>query len=195
MIRTAVLFVLLLASAGCQRTLFENPPIATAGCDADLVGEWHSLGDKRSEDGELVAIIGPACDLVTVEHRGEGDRRSPSTQLHTGRTGGVRYLWVDAGWANRSFDIEAGTLDEDGDVYLYAWTLSRDVLRLAAPPHAALAHKVIDKDIPGEVLMHDDELVVRVTGTSDEIKRVLSKHRLFRQVESMRFRRAPEARR
>ena len=194
MMRFAWLVVAVLSLAACQRTLFEHAPVAAGACDPDLVGEWRSLGDKPSEDGELVAFVGPACDLVTLEHRGDGDRRSPPTTLHVGRSGGVRYLWVDAAWANRSFDIDASPLDHAGDVYLYAWTLSRDTLRLAAPPHVAVAHRVIDKDIPGEVMMRDDELVVRLTGAPAEIKRVLARHRLFRQDESLRFRRVEPAR-
>jgi hypothetical protein len=187
--------LLALALAGCQRTSFENPPAADAGCDPDLVGEWRSEGDRRSEDGELIAVIGPACDLVTVEHRTDGERRSPSTTLHTGRAGGVRYLWVDTGWANASFEVDAHAIDRPGDIYLYAYTISRDVLRVAAPPHRALAHRVIDKDIPGEVSMRGDELAVRITGDQASVRNTLSKHRVFRMDEALRFRRAPEARR
>lgn len=194
MIRFAALLLLTLASAGCQRTLFENPPVAASACDPDLVGEWRSEGDKRSEDGELVAFVGPTCELVTVEQRGDGERRSQPTTLHTGRAGGVRYLWVDAAWANGSFEVDASAIDKPGDVYLYAYSISRDVLRLAAPPHRALAHRVIDKDIPGEVSMLGDELAVRVTGDQDSVRKTLAKHRVFRMDEALRFRRAPETR-
>jgi hypothetical protein len=191
MMRFAVLPLLLLALAACQRTLFENPPVADAGCDPALVGEWRSEGDRRSEDGELVVFVGPACDLVTLEHGNDGERRSQPTTLHTGRAGGVRYLWVDAAWANASFEVEANRIDRPGDVYLYAYALSRDVLRVATPPHRALAHRVIDKDIPGEVSMLGDELVVRVTGAPASVRDTLSKHRVFRMDEALRFRRAP----
>lgn len=193
MIRPLSLFVLVLALAGCQRTLFESPPAAPGGCDPALVGEWRSEGDQRSEDGELVAFVGPACDLVTVEHGSDGERRSQPTQLHTGRAGGVRYLWVDAAWANASFKVDANPIDKAGDIYLYAYAISRDVLRVAAPPHRALAHRVIDKDIPGEVSLLGDELVVRVTGDQASVRKTLSKHRVFRMDEALRFRRAPEA--
>jgi hypothetical protein len=192
MIRCAVLLLSLLALAGCQRTLFENPPVATPGCDPDLVGEWRSEGDKRSEDGELVAFVGSACELVTVEHGNDGERRSQPTTLRTGRAGGVRYLWVDAAWANASFDVETHSIDRPGDVYLYAYALSRDVLRVATPPHRALAHRVIDKDIPGEISMRGDELVVRIGGDPGSVRAMLAKHRVFRMDEALRFRRAPE---
>lgn len=195
MIRPLAVLAVLLMLAGCQRTLFEHAPVAAApGCDPDLVGEWRSEGERRSEDGELVAFVGADCRLVTVEHRGDGERRSLPTTLHLGRAGGVRYLWVDAAWANAAFDVEANVLDREGDVYLYAWSLSREVLRLATPPHTALAHRVIDKDIPGEVHMTENELVVRVTGTPEQVRRTLSRHRVFRMDEALRFRRAPEAR-
>lgn len=194
MIRASLLFAALLLLAGCQRTVFESAPVAAApGCDPDLVGEWRSEGDKRSEDGELVAFVGADCSLVTVEHGSEGERRSPPTTLHVGRAGGVRYLWVDAAWANASFKVDATALDRPGDVYLHAYAISRDVLRVAAPPHTALAHRVLDKDIPGEVFMTENELVVRVTGDADAVRRTLSRHRLFRMDEALRFRRAPEA--
>ena len=195
MIRSPLLFVALLALAGCQRTLFENPPVAAGPCDADLVGEWLSEGEKRAEDGELQAIVGPTCELVVVERESDGEKRSPPTQLHTGRAGGVRYLWVDAAWANRAFEVEPAAIDHAGDVYLHAYALSRDVLRVAAPPHRALAHRVIDKDIAGEVLMLGDELAVRVTGDAGAVRKTLSKHRVFRMDEALRFRRAPERKR
>jgi hypothetical protein len=130
--------------------------------------------------------------MYTIEHDGDGDRRSQPTQLHTGRAGGVRYLWVDAAWANRAFEVEPGAIDHPGDVYLFAYALSRDVLRLATPPHRALAHRVIDQDIPGEVSMLGDELAVRITGDGEAVRKVLSKHRVFRMDEAWRFRRAPE---
>lgn len=195
MTRSLLALSLLLALAGCQRTLFEHPPVASAGCDEALVGTWLSEGDQRSEDGELRAFVSPACELVVVEREAGKQKRSPPTRLHTGRAGGVRYLWVDAAWANAAFEVETGAIDRPGDVYLHAYALSRDVLRVAAPPHRALAHRVIDKDIPGEVSMLGDELAVRVTGDSESIRRTLSKHRVFRMDEAVRFRRAPEPRR
>lgn len=195
MIRLLVVVVLALGLAACQRTVFENPPVAAGDCDPGLVGEWLSEGDQRSEDGELQAFVSSSCELVTVEHKRDGEHRSQPVQLHVGRTGGVRYLWLDAGWAHRTFEVEATALDHAGDVYVYGYALSRGVLRLAAPPHRALAHRVLDKDIAGEVLMREDELVVRLTGDVEAIRATLSKHRVFRMDEALRFRRAPETRR
>ena len=192
MTRSIALFIAVLALAGCQRTLFEHAPVAAGPCDPDLVGAWWSEGEKRAEDGELKAFVSAGCELYVVERENDGDKRSPPTQLHTGRAGGVRYLWVDAAWANRAFEVDAGAIDHAGDVYLYAYASSRDVLRVATPPHRALAHRVIDKDIPGEVSMLGDELAVRVTGDDASIRKTLSKHRVFRMDEALRFRRARE---
>ena len=195
MTRLTALLATALLLAGCQRTLFENPPVAAGGCDPDLVGEWLSEGDKRGDDGELQAFVSPACELYTIEHENDGDRRSKPTTLHTGRSGGVHYFWVDAAWANGAFEVDPGAIDHAGDVYLYAYSISRDVLRVAAPPHRALAHRVIDKDIPGEVAMLGDELAVRITGDAESVRKTLSKHRVFRMDEAVRFRRAPEPKR
>ena len=195
MTRLPLLLFAALALAGCQRTLFENAPVAAGPCDADLVGEWWSEGEQRAEDGELKAFVSPSCELHVVERKSDGEKRSTPTRLHVGRAGGVRYLWVDAAWANTAFEVERAAIDHDGDVYLYAWALSRDVLRVAPPPHRALAHRVIDKDIPGEVLMLGDELAVRITGDAEAVRKTLSKHRLFRMDEALRFRRAPERKR
>jgi hypothetical protein len=107
----------------------------------------------------------------------------------------VRYFWVDAAWANTAFDVEPGAIDHPGDIYLHAYTLSRDVLRVATVPHRALAHRVVDKDIPGEISMLGDELAVRVTGDAASVRNTLSKNRVFRMDEAVRFRRAPEPRR
>ena len=192
MTRSIALFVAVLALAGCQRTLFESAPVAAGTCDPDLVGEWLSEGDKRADDGEMQAFVSASCELYVVERENDGEKRSPPTQLHTGRAGGVRYLWVDAAWANRAFEVDAGAIDRDGDVYLHAYVLSRDVLRVATAPHRALAHRVIDKDIPGEVVMLGDELAVRITGDPQSVRKTLAKHRVFRMDEALRLRRAPE---
>ena len=191
MSRVLAALALPLLLAACQRTVFENAPVeAAAGCDPDLVGTWHSEGDTRAEDGELRAVVGPDCTLVVFERKPAGEKRSPPTTLHTGRTGGVRYLWVDAAWVHAAFDVGATAIDREGDVYLYAWRTSRDVLRLAAPPHRALAHRVIDDDIDGEVMLAGDNLVVRVKGSPEAVRKTLSRHRLFRLDEALRFRKA-----
>lgn len=182
--------MMLFALVGCQRTVFQNPPSAAEACDPALVGRWLSQGDKDEQDGELEALVDAKCRLVTIEHKQSGERRSEPTTLSTARVGGVRYLWLEATWANRSFEVEPNLLDRDGDIYLFAYSLSRNRLRLANAPNRALAHRVLDKDIAGEVLMRENELTVRISGTPDEIRKTLGKHRVFRFDEPLQFRRA-----
>lgn len=179
-----------LALAACQRTVFENPPATLAACDPALVGRWLSLGDREEESGELEAIVASDCRMQVIEHERSGPRRLPPTQLRNGVRAGVRYLWLEAAWANRGFEIQPTVLDRDGDVYLFAYRVRRGVLELAAPPHRALAHRVLDKDIAGEVLMQGDELAVRVAGDRNAIAKTLGRHRLFRFEQPLRFRRA-----
>ena len=180
---------LILLSA-CERTVFESAPATAAACDPALVGRWLSQGDRDEDDGELEAVVGADCSLQVTEHEQTGPKRSEPTTLRNARTGGVSYLWVDAVWANRNFDVDPTVIDHEGDVYLYAYRLRRDELQLATPPPRALAHRVLDKDIAGELLMHDDELAVRVSGNGEAIRKALGKHRLFRFDKPMRFRRA-----
>jgi hypothetical protein len=192
--RALLLPLLLLALGGCERTVFERPPAeAAAGCDPALVGRWLSLGDKPEDEGELVATVDARCRLVTVERKASGERTSAATTLHSGKADGVRYLWLDAAWANASFEVTPTVLDEAGDVYVFAWRLRGGRLELAAPPHRALAHKVLDKDIEGGVLLHDDALTVRLTGERDELRKLLRTYRVFRFDRPLRFRRADAA--
>jgi hypothetical protein len=181
-------FVMLLGA--CQRTVFESPPAAAAACDPALAGRWLSLGDRAEERGELEANIDAACGLVTIERKQAGPQRSTPTTLRHARVDGMNYLWVDAAWVHRNFEVEAGVLDRPGDVYLYAWRLRGDQLLLSAPPHRALAHHVLDKDIKGDVLMQDEDLTIRVRGDAAATRAMLRKHRLFRFDEPLRFERA-----
>lgn len=190
LLRSALVASALLGLAGCERTVFKQPPAeAAAGCDAALVGRWLSEGGTREEDGELVATVGADCTLVTVERKADGSRTSAPTTLRTGRADGVRYLWVDAAWANASFDVDATPLDQPDDVYAFAWRLRGERLELAAPPHRALAHKVLDKDIAGEVMLHGDSLTVRLTGDREALRKTLRTYRIYRFDEALRFRR------
>ena len=190
-----VLLLLLPLLAACHRTVFESPPSANPGCDPELAGHWISIGDNRGEDGEFEARIEPDCAMRVTEHRAEGPRHAGPTQLSTANVGGQRYIWFDAAWAHRSFEIETTPLDVEGDIYLYAYSLQRGVLRLAAPPHRALAHRVLDRDVPGSVQMHDDDLVVRVSGDVEGVRKTLREYRLFRfGDDSLRFRRAEDPR-
>ena len=182
--------LLLLGLTGCERTLFAHAPAeAAAACDPALVGRWLSQGDDKDEEGELVATVDAQCRLVTVEHKADGDRTSPPTTLHTGRADGVRYLWLDAAWANPAFEVKPTVLDSAGDVYVFAWRVRGDRLELAAPPHQALAQRVLAKDMPGEVLMHDDSLTVRLTGDREALRKLLRTYRVYRFEKPLRFRR------
>lgn len=187
--RAATLALSLLTLVGCERTLFERSP-AEAGCDPALAGRWLSQDQNAKDEGELVATIDAQCQLSTVEHKADGPRRSTPTTLRTGQADGVRYLWLDAAWANSSFEVERNALDREGDIYLFAYRLRGDRLDLAAPPHRSVAHRVLDKDVPGEVLKQDDSLTVRVTGERDALRKTLRQYRIFRFDDALRFRRA-----
>jgi hypothetical protein len=193
--RVLLLPLLLLVLGGCERTVFEHAPAeAAATCDPALVGRWLSQGDAKEDEGELVATVDAQCRLVTVERKASGERTSAATVLHTGQADGVRYLWLDAAWANASFEVTPTALDAAGDVYVFAWRQRGGRLELAAPPHRALAHKVLDKDFEGGVLAHDDALTVRLTGERDELRKLLRTYRVFRFDRPLRFRRDDAAR-
>jgi hypothetical protein len=191
MCRMLLVATAIVGLAGCERTVFQSAPAAAQDCDPDLVGRWLSQGDKDDKDGELEAIVDKRCQLVTIEHKQDGARRSEPTTLHNARIGGVRYLWLDAAWANRSFEVKPNVLDRDGDVYLFAYRVRSGRLRLSNAPPQAIAHRVLDKDIDGSVLMHDNELTVRVEGDAEAIRKLLGKHRVFRFDAPLRFRLAP----
>lgn len=170
----------LLGTSACQRTLFQHAPAEAEACDPALVGRWLSQGDRPEENGEIEARVDANCRLQVFEHEHGGTKTSPTTTLRNARVDGTRYLWVDAGWANQAFEIDATPLDQAGDVYLFAYQPSRDRLRLAGAPERALAHRVLDKDIAGEVMLHDENLTVRLEGEPAAIRKTLRKHRLFR---------------
>lgn len=187
-----VLLSTLTMLAGCERSAFQSPPAAAAACDAALVGHWWSQGDRPDEAGELQAIVDADCRLVTIERRNEGERRSGPTTLHNARVGGVDYLWIDASWAHRSFDVESSPIDRDGDVYLFAYRARGDRLQLDPPPHRALARRVLDGDIDGDVIRQGEQLAVRVHGDRDAVRKVLARHRLYRFDDALTFRRQHE---
>jgi hypothetical protein len=192
LLRLVAACLLLPALAGCERTLFETPPAEAAACDPALVGRWASVGDSDDDAGELVATVDAGCSLVTEERRSDGPRRSPPTVLHTGRADGVRYLWLDAAWANPAFEVKPTALDEATDVYVFAYRVRGDRLELSAPPHRALAHLALDKKVPGEVLMHEDSLTVRITADRAALRKLLRTYRVYRFDPALRFTREPE---
>lgn len=193
--RTAAFRPLWLAAVlvlcGCERTVFESPPSDSARCDKALVGHWVSEGDDGARDGELIAHVDPGCTLRVEQTRDGGVQRSASTPLRSDRLAGGRYLWVDAAWAHATFDVESGPLDQPGDIYLLSYTSTgRDRLTLYAVRHRALAHRVLDKDIAGELLARENALAVRIPGDSDATAALLRKYRLFDTGSGIGFRRA-----
>jgi hypothetical protein len=182
-----------LALTACERTVFESPPAAAAAaCDTALVGRWLSEGDAPGDRGELEAIIDAECRLQTIEHKQDGPRHSTPTALNLAKVDGQHYLWFDAAWAHAQFEVESNLLDRPGDIYLYAYRLKGTKLSLAAPPHRALATRIIERDIRGDVLLQDDSVTVRVEGDSDAIRAMLRKRKPFRfGDDALRFTRAP----
>jgi hypothetical protein len=190
---SCLLTLLLLTLVGCERTVFQSPPTLNGGCDAQLAGHWVSLGDKQSEEGEVEALVGPDCRLVTVERRSDGERRSQATTFSTAQIDGVNYLWLAAPWSHLAFDVDETVLDEPSDVYLMSYKFKRETLHLSAPRHRELAHKVLDSKIRGELVMHDDNLVIRIEGEPDAIRQQLRKHRMFEFKRELRFKRATDS--
>jgi hypothetical protein len=194
LLRCALATAAIFALGGCERTVFQSPPAADAGCDPALVGRWLSEGDRREERGEFEAIVDADCRLVTIEHKQDGPRRSAPTTLHVANVDARRYLWIDAAWAHAQFEIEPNLLDRPGDVYLYAYRVDGARLRLAAPPHRKLATRILERGIDGEILAHEDSLTVRIEGDAEAIRAMLRKRKPFRfDDESLRFVRATDA--
>lgn len=192
-VRLMALPALALVLGACERTVFEHPPAASAGCDPDLVGHWVSEGEGRDDDGEFEAIVDADCRLRTIERRNEGPRRSEPTTLHAAHVDGRDYLWFDAAWANAQYEIEPNLLDRDGDVYLHAYRVKGGRLSLAALPHRKLATRILARGIAGEVLAHDDNLTVRIEGDAEAIRAMLRKQRPFRFGKgALHFTRVPE---
>ena len=168
----------------------ESPPSSNAHCDNALVGHWRSEGDNSSEDGELEAFIDADCNLRVDERKADGVRHSTKTPLRSDRVGGERYLWFDAEWSQRTFEIDASALDAPGDVYLFSYGMKdRDRLMLHPPRHRAIAHRVLDKDIGGEVLARENSLTVRIAGDSETVAALLRKYRWFDLKHKIGFRR------
>lgn len=184
----------LVASLGaCERTAFQSPPSESTRCDKALVGHWLSEGGDGSQDGELEAFVDADCNLRVDERKADGIRHSTATPLRSDRIGSERYLWLDAEWAHRSFEIDTSALDAPGDVYLFSYATSgRDRLTLHSPRHRAIAHRVLDKDIGGELIAREDSLTVRIPGDSKAVAGLLRKYRLFDLKNGLGFRRAAE---
>lgn len=179
----------LLALAGCQRTLFESAPAVAHGCET-LVGHWTSLGDERGRDGEMEATIAADCSVRLVEHGREGPRSFLPLRLHVA-TQPARWLWVDAAEANAALAVQPGPLDSKGTVYAFAWSLDGGLLTLVPPAHRPLAHRIVDGTVDGAVHAEDHFLTVRIEGTREEIAALMAGDGGLDQGEAMRFRRRP----
>lgn len=181
-------FLLLMAASlllsACQGTAFELPPIADAPCDARLAGHWDSIGDRADEDGEVQLDVSDSCSLSVYERKQGKIVSGDPTQLHVGQLGEWWYLWVDAEWSRKRFDT--GLPVRPGDIYLMRYELRKGELVLNMPDDKAIAHRIIDGQIPGQVSKDDQNLQNRITGGPHP--RLLDSPGFFSRDE-MRFRR------
>ncbi len=188
--RRHLLWLACLSLAACRITAFEHAPIIAEACDPQLTGRWLSVGDGPGSDGEVELRIDRDCRLQVAEHEHGGLRRGDSTMLQVGRHAGHRYVWADAGWALRRFaaelDGQAAQL-QPGDVYLLRYRIQGGQLTVQSPDSVGIAHRIIDGDIPGEVLHADSRLFNRITG--DPQAGLLERGDLFNP-ETIAFRRA-----
>jgi hypothetical protein len=173
--------------AGCESTRFEAAPVAEQPCDPTLAGHWWSLDKKLKQDGEVELDIGPNCRLKFIEHDQHTSASwGEATSLHVGRDAGRTYLWVDANWAEVRMGEEPRA--EKGDVFVLRYRARGDLLELWQVDTKAIAHRVIDNEIKGDVHQADDELHVRLKKPVDpEALRA----RGFWDKDVLRFRRAP----
>jgi hypothetical protein len=161
-LRARVPFALaaLLALAGCQVTTFEQSPLAALPCDPAVAGEWHSLGDEPSGDGEMILRISNDCQLAIEERTADGPRTGEPTPLFLGEHAGQRYAWTDAGWMLRRFREDHAV--PAGDVHLVRFAIAGDRLELWSTDDKAIAHAIIDGELTGEVIARDSRLFNRL---------------------------------
>lgn len=160
-----LLLTLSIVLAGCQATTFQNPPVAELACDSQLVGNWFSVADSDSNDtpGEVELRIDKACSLSMIEHKKDGDVSGDTTKLHVGRDGAQDYFWLDAAWAfKRAQSTEPAPA---GDVYVLRYAIRDKELQLFSIDDRAIAHRILDDELKGEVHKTEGTLVNRLTGT------------------------------
>jgi hypothetical protein len=156
---------LLIVLAGCQATTFQNPPVAELACDSQLVGNWYSVADSDSNDtpGEVELRIDKTCSLLMIEHKKDGDVSGDATKLHVGRDDAQDYFWLDATWAfKRAQSTEPAPA---GDVYVLRYAIRDKELQLLGIDNRAVAHRILDEELKGEVHKTEGTLVNRLTGT------------------------------
>jgi hypothetical protein len=156
---------LCLVLSGCEATSFEAPPVAESACDKALVGTWDSIGDKREKNGEVELRISDQCSLLFIEHEQDGTKEGTPVQLHIGSDRDLHYLWVDSAWVVSRFDKKQPP--PAGDIYLVRYRIEKDRLTLQTPDDTAVAHRIIDGKIKGEVRRIDGDLNNRLLAPVD----------------------------
>jgi hypothetical protein len=156
---------LCLLLSGCEATSFQSPPFASESCDRALVGTWDSVGDQQEKNGEVELRIDDRCMLLFVEHEKDGTKEGTATQLHVGHDRGAGYLWVDSGWVVSRFDMKQPP--PAGDIFLVSYRIDKGLLTLHAPDDKAVAHRIIDGKINGEVRRIDGNLDNRILAPVD----------------------------
>ncbi len=157
--------VVLVVLSGCTATTFQNSPLAGIACDARLVGDWLSVADIKSNDtpGEVELKIDKACSLSLIEHKRDGDVGGDATTLHVGRDGAQAYFWLDATWAfKRAQSTEPAPA---GDIYLLRYNVRGKELQLFTINNRAVAHRILDDQLRGEIHKTNGTLVNRLTDT------------------------------
>jgi len=195
--RTLTLLLLALAAlllSGCERTRFANAPAESTGCDPRLVGHWTSSATDDDDAGEVEAWVAGDCALSVQQNDKSPPRRSEGGQLRSARVGDADLLWIGAAWADPQFEIERDAITpaagEDHDIYLYRWALDGDHLTLTFANDRALAHRMIDDKLKGEMLRADYELHVRVTADQASLQGMIARDEIFAGGRQLGFDRA-----
>ncbi len=156
---------LLICMGGCTATTFQNPPLAESACDSHLVDDWLSVADSASNDtpGEVELKIDTTCSLTMIEHKKDGDVVRDATAMHFGRDSSQDYFWLDATWAfKRAQSLEPAPA---GDVYVLRYSIHDKELQLFTIDDHAVAHRILDDELKGEVRKTESTLLNRLTGT------------------------------
>jgi hypothetical protein len=161
--RIALLLTLLAGLSACESTSFQAPPVARTACDPALAGTWLSVDDK--DPGEVELQIDKGCRLLFVENEKDGRKEGAPTQLQVGSDGDVRYLWVDAAWARERFEMSDAP--PAGDIYLLRYAVAGDELTLELPNDKAIAHRIVDGKLRGEISRSETTLRNRLLAPVD----------------------------
>ena len=159
------LMFLIASLIGCEATTFQKPPLTEAGCDPQLVGDWLTVPDPGTNEapGEGELQIDKTCKLIAIDHKQDKTETKDPTQLHVGHDGTQAYAWVDSAWAFRF--AQSDQKAPPGDVTLLRYVIHADELSFSPTDSRAIAHRIIDGDLQGDVRKLDGVLLNRVTGT------------------------------